>query len=94
MRGEPLFHSCCDGIIVRKMLPMRSIFRLFGSVHEDAKSRPHGGCGSTIQPSLAVCSAILKLAWGLVLLCCMSKVVIFPGLTLQVRAFSLVSIVI
>ena len=54
---------------------------------EGAKSGLYGGCDRTVQLRLALCFTVFKLAWGLVL-CCKRKVV-FSGLTLEVWAFSL-----
>ena len=51
-----------------------------------------GGCGRTVQPRWAVFSIIFKLVWGLILLCCKRKVVVFCGLTLKVQTFSLIII--
>ena len=48
---------------------------------ESTKSRLYGGCGTTVQPRLAVCFAVLKMAWG--------QAVFFPGSTLEAWAFSI-----
>ena len=53
----------------------------------------YNGCGTKVQPRLAVCSIVFKLVWGLSLLC-WNRNVVFSGLTLEAWAFSLVSIVI
>ena len=51
------------------------------------------GCGTTVQPRLTMCSTVFKLVWGLALSCCKRKVFFFSGLPLEIRAFSLVSVV-
>lgn len=60
---------------------------------EGAKSGLCGGCGWTAQTSLSTCSTTFQLAWGLVLSCCKRKVFFFSGLTPDVSAFSLGSVV-
>jgi len=90
--GGPLFHSSYNGVAARKMLSMQSIFhRPEQMKSEGAKSGLYGGCGKTVHPRLAMCSTVFKLVWGLALLGCKRKVVFFSGLTLEIRAFSLVS---
>ena len=56
-----------------------------------AKSYHSGRYGRIVQPRLAMGSTVFKLVWGLVLLCCERKVASF-GLTLEVQAFSSVSV--
>lgn len=70
-----------------------SFIGLNGWKSEGTKSRLYSECGSTSQPTLAVCSMVFKLVWGLALLCCKRKVVFFSGLTQVSGAFSLVSAV-
>jgi len=60
---------------------------------EGDTSRLYFGCGRTVQPRLSVCSMVVTLVWGLVLLCCKRRVVFFSGLTLKAQAFSLVNTV-
>ena len=60
---------------------------------EDAKAGLYGGYDRAPQPRLAMCSMVFKLVWCVVLSCCKRKVVFFSGLTLEVRAFSLVTVV-
>ena len=93
--GDPLFHSCCDGIVVRKMLPMQSIFHQPEEMEVRWKvpNLDYAECRWTGQPRMAVCSMVFKLTWVLVLSYCKRKIVIFSGLTLEVQAFSLVSVV-
>ena len=52
----------------------------------------YSGCGGTVRTRLAVCSMIFKLVQGLESLCWKRKAVLFSGLTLEVWAFSFVSI--
>jgi len=47
-----------------------------------------GECGRTVQPRLAVCSTVFKLAWGLVLLYCKRKVLLWPDWKLEPSAQS------
>ena len=48
------------------------------------------GCSRTVHPRLALCFMIFRLGWGLALSC--KKNVVLPGLTLEVWAFSLISV--
>ena len=59
---------------------------------EGAKSGPYHGCGKTVQPRFAMHTVIFKLVWGLALLHCKRKFVIFSDLTPEVEAFSSVII--
>jgi hypothetical protein len=91
--GGPLFHSSYDGVIARKMLSAQSNFIGPNRWKSDgAKSGLYGGCCKTVHPRLAMRSTVFKLVWGLVLSCCKRKVVLFSGLTLEIRAFILVSV--
>ena len=47
----------------------------------------------TVQPRLTMFSVTFKLVWGMVVSCCRRKVVFFSDLTLEIWAFSLVSVV-
>jgi hypothetical protein len=47
----------------------------------------------TVQPKFAMCAVVAKLVWGLALSCCKRKVVCFSGVTREMRAFSLASVV-
>ena len=88
--GDPLFQSCYDDIIARKMLPMQSIFQQPKRTSESTKSGLYDGCDRTVQPRLAMRSTVFKLLWSLALWCCKRKVVFFSSLTLEVQAFSLI----
>jgi len=61
---------------------------------KESNPGPYSGCGRTVQLRLAICSMVFKVIQGLALLCCKTKVVLFTGLTLEVRVFNSVSIVI
>ena len=89
--GDPLFHRCYDGIIARKMLLTQSIFHELRQKSEGAECRLYSGCDRTVQPRLSTCSTAFKLVWGLALSCGKRKVA-FSVMTLEVQAFSLVSI--
>ena len=69
-RGDPLFHSCYDGIIARKMLPMQSIHLLLAQT-DGGQELPDldNTVGVVEQSRLAMCSAVFKLVWGQALLC-------------------------
>ena len=90
--GNPLFHSCYDGAVARKMLPTQSIFHQPRQKSVGTESKQYGGCGRTVQARLTMCSMVFKLVWSLVFLCCRRKAVFFADLTLEVWAFSLASI--
>ena len=82
--GGDLFHSCCEGIIARRMFPTQFIFHW-------PKQMELRKCQIwTIQwlrqdsPAVwKVCSMVFKLVWGLALLCWERKIVVF-GLALEV----------
>ena len=89
--SDPLFHSCYDSIIARKILPTQ-----FTDLHrqnsEGTIFRLYCGCTRRVQLRLAMCSMIFKVIWGLALSCCRRKVVVFSGLTLEDWAFSTISV--
>ena len=92
-RGDPLFHSCYDGTVARKMLPMQSIIQFPKQMEEGGtKSWLFGGCGRTVQSRLATCSFIFKLVQGLALSYCRRKAVFFTGLAVEVWDFSSVGV--
>ena len=47
---------------------------------EGAKFGLYSGCSRTVQRRLAMSSMVLNLVWGLVLLCCMRKILFYSGL--------------
>ena len=50
-RDDPLFHSCYDGIVARKMLPMQSVFHWPGQMEvRKYQTQIVGGCDRTVQP--------------------------------------------
>ena len=92
-RGDPLFHSCCDGIISGKILSTHFIFHKPKQMEvRRCEIQIYSGCGRTVQPRLAVCSTVFKQVRGMVLSCCKRKAVFFSGLILEIRAISLVSV--
>jgi len=90
--SDPLFHSCYDGTVVKKMFPMLPIFsNRWKSV--GTKFKLYGECCRTVQPRSAMCSTGFKWVWGLEFLCCKRReAIFFSGLTLGLQAFSLVII--
>lgn len=84
---DPLFHSCYDGIIVSKMLLMQSIFHQPKWMEVRILDYVMGIVGESSQDSqCALQSSNWYGGWS-------SHVVFFSGLTLEVGAFSLVSVV-
>jgi len=91
-RGNPLFTAAMmTSLLGKYCLCSPSFIGSNGWKSKGAKYGLHDGCGQTVQPRLAVCSMIFKLAWDSVFKCCKRNVDCFSGLTLQVQAVSVVS---
>ena len=91
--GGPQFTARTTASQQRKCCPRSPSF--IGSDRwkkEGAKTELHCGCGTTVQPRLAVCSMNYNLVWDLALSFCKWKDVFFSVLTREIRAFSLVSV--
>ena len=76
-RGDPLFHSCYDGIPARKTSTQSIFHQPNRWKSEHTKSGLYSECGRTVQLRWAMHSTIFKLVWGLALLCCQRKVGFF-----------------
>ena len=88
----PFFTAALGVSLLGKCCPLSlSLISLNRWKSESAEFGLHSGCGFTIQPRWAMCSTVFKLICSLALSCCKIKVVFFPGLTLEPRAFNLVS---
>ena len=77
-----------------RMLPSSPFFDLNKWKSGCAKPGLRGRYGRTAQPRLAMFAMVFKLVCCLMLSCCKRKVVFFSGLTLDVQAFSSVSVII
>ena len=92
--GDSLFHSSYDGVVAREMLPTQSI------LHRPEQMKVRRRQIRTIRwvwydIPVKIDNVLhgLQTGWGLALSCCKRKVVFFFfGLTLVIRAFSLVSV--
>lgn len=90
--GDPLFHSCCDNLSAREMMPMQFIS------HQPDHMEVRWCQIWTMQWVYQYCPGktgkvlhILKTYQGLALSCCKTKIVLFSALILEVQVFNLVN---
>ena len=88
------FTAAMTALLLGKYYSQRLSFISLNRWNSEVTKSGYSGCGRRVQPRQATCSAVFKLALGLVLLCCRRKTVFFSGLTLEIRAFNLVTIMV